>query len=136
MQGARSRRVASCVGLLVGTVTMAALGLGACSGGGSSHSGSGTGGVDVKAACAALADLKQSATALNGVDVSDPQLSLSALAKAVDAYTKALVRFERVAPLRLRAPAERVRTAVRAHHFTEAEDARAPITAWATKNCS
>jgi hypothetical protein len=132
MQGARSRRVASCIGLLV----VGALMLGACTGGGSSNSGSGTGGVDVKAACAALAELKQSATALNGVDVSDPQLSLSALAKAVDAYTKALVRFERVAPLRLRAPARRVRTAVRAHHFTEAEGARAPITAWAAKNCS
>jgi hypothetical protein len=132
MQGARSRRVGS----RVGSCLVAALLLAACTGGGVSHSGSGgTGAVDVKAACAALAELKQSAKALNGVDVADPERSQEALAKAVDAYDTALVSFERVAPQRLRAPAGVVRDAVAARHFSDAVAARAPIDAWAAKNC-
>src|SRR4051794_30239427 len=108
MHGARSRRV----GFPFVAGVLVALLLVACTGGGASHSGSsGNGAEDVKAACAPLADLKQSAQARNGVDVSDPERSQAALAKAVNAYSKALARFARVAPHRLRAPAGVVRAA-------------------------
>jgi hypothetical protein len=127
MQGACSRRIGACAIVLILT---------ACHGGSASRFGlAGPGRVDVKAACGALDGLRRSSDALNGVDIADPDAALAAMAKAVDAYSAALVNFEGFAPANLRAPAEAVRAAVIARHFTQAEAARAPIDAWARHHC-
>jgi hypothetical protein len=129
MHGVRSRRVAGCV-VLVGLLS-------ACHGGGAtSVDSSGQGRVDVKAACAALADLQRAGAVLNGVDVGDPAASLAALGKAVDAYSTALATFERVGPGELRPRAAAVRSAVLTRHFAQATVARAQIDAWAAQHCS
>ena len=127
MQGARSRIVGACVAVLV---------LAACHGGGAPRLGSTPAKLDVKAACAALDGLQRSSDALNGVDVADPEASLTALDKAVDAYVVALARFALVGPASLRATAETVRADVVARHFTQAAGARAPIDAWAADRCT
>ena len=112
--------------------------LGACHGGSTPRAGTvgGTPKVDVKAACAALTGLQRSSAALQGVDIGDPAPALAAISKAVDAYNRALSSFEAVAPLSLRPRAELVRAAVVARHFSEAEAARKPIDAWASRHCS
>jgi hypothetical protein len=132
MQGSRSRRI----GAYALSLSLAVLILTACRGGGGSRFGlADPGRVDVKAACAELDSLRSSSDALNGVDVADPDAALAAVTKAVGAYSAALVRFQRVAPANLRAPAEAARSAVIARHFTQAEAARAPIDAWAERHC-
>jgi hypothetical protein len=127
MYGARATFVGAC--LVVGV-------LAACHGGGTPRLGSTPAKPDVKAACASLAGLQRSSDALNGVDVADPQASLTALQKAIDAYDAALARFALVGPAGLRVPADAVRADVVARHFTQAAQARAPIDAWAATHCS
>ena len=134
MHAARSRRVAgrvvACVIVLMVT---------ACHGGGASSSsspGASSAAVDVKRACTALADLERSSDALNGVDVADPDTSVAALTKAVDAYSAALLTFERVGPAELQATAATVRAEVIAHHFGQAIAARTAIDAWESSHCS
>jgi hypothetical protein len=119
---------------------VAALALGACGGGSSGSSAaplsSGRRVVDVKAACAALADLHRSGDGLNGVNVADPTASEAALVRATAAYRAALVRFERLGPASLRASADAVVAAVAAREFARAAAARAAIDAWASAHCS
>ena len=131
MHEARSRRVSGSV-----AVGAAMLLFAACHGGSGNPLGSAKAGpVDVKSACAALAQLRLSSDVLNGVNVGDPDASLTALRKAVDSYSVSLTAFERVAPISLRARAEAVRTEVIVHHFARAAALRAPIDAWANRNC-
>lgn len=134
MHGARTAQVTKALASSV----LIVVALGACHGGGAPRAGAvgGTPQVDVKAACAALADLQHSSAALNGVDIGDPAPALAAISKAVDAYNGALSSFEAVAPLSLRPRAELVRAAVAARHFSEAEAARKPIDVWAGRHCS
>lgn len=123
-------RAAACVVVL-------GLTLAACGGGKSSGEASSTGRVvDVKAACAALADLRRAADQLSGVDLSDPDASEAALVRGIAAYRASLLRFEQAGPLSLRAPAEVVRADVAARRFARATTARASIDAWAASNCS
>jgi hypothetical protein len=133
MHGARSRRVA---GVVVGCVAM--LGLAACHGGAakSSASSGGTNSVDVKSACSALRTLEHSGDALNGINVADPDTSTAALTKAVANYSAALLAFEQVGPLELRATTAAMRADVIAHHFGNASAARAAISAWNQTHCS
>jgi hypothetical protein len=131
MHEARSRRVSGSV-----AVGAAMLLFAACHGGNGNPLGSPTAGpVDVKSACAALAQLRQSTDLLNGVNVGDPSASLTALRKAVASYSASLGAFERIAPVALRPRAEEVRRAVVAHDFTRAAALRAPIDAWANRTC-
>jgi hypothetical protein len=92
--------------------------------------------MDAREACAALAALRSSGAALNAVDVSDPGASLAALAKAVDAYSAAMLAFELVAPAQLRARAAVVRGEVIAHRFGQAITAQAAIEGWAEQHCT
>ena len=119
----------------VGSCLMVAA-LASCHGGGGTAGSAGTDGVDVKAACAALVDLRASSAPLNAVDLANPGASRAALAKAIGAYSAALAAFERVAPVSLRPRAEAVRTAVVAHEFTRAATERAVIDAWAARHCT
>jgi hypothetical protein len=124
-------RAAACVVVL-------GLALAACGGGGkSSGDASSTGRVvDVKAACAALGDLRRAADQLSGVDLSDPDASEAALVRGIAAYRASLLRFEQAGPLSLHAPAEVVRADVAARRFARATTARASIDAWATSHCN
>jgi hypothetical protein len=124
-------RAAACVVVL-------GLALAAC-GGGKSPSGEATSTgrvVDVKAACATLDGLHRAADALRGVDVSDPDASEAALARAIGVYRASLLRFEQAGPASLRAPAEVVRADVAARQFARATTARAAIDAWAASHCN
>jgi hypothetical protein len=132
MHGTRSRR-----GSTAARVGVALLILAGCHGGSGGTALTPTADtIDVKSACAALAQLRLSSETLQGVDVGDPDASLAALQKAVDAYSASLGAFERVAPLSLRARAEVVRTAVIAHQFAKAAAQRATIDVWANRNCT
>jgi hypothetical protein len=123
-------RAAACVVVL-------GLTLAACGGGGGSSGQSASTGpvVDVKTACAALGDLQRAADELRGVDVSDPDASEAALARAIAAYRGALARFEQAGPESLRVTAETVRAAVAARQFARAATARAAIDAWSASHC-
>ncbi|HEY5012411.1 MAG TPA: hypothetical protein VIK61_06855 [Acidimicrobiia bacterium] len=131
MQRPHSRRIAA--GLVV--IGLAVPGLAACHSGGGTSGGTAPGPPDVKAACGAFADLGRSVEALNGVDVSDPAASVAALTRAVNAYSAALLTFERVGPTNLRVRAAEVRAAVLAHHFGQAAAARVAIDTWAAEHC-
>jgi hypothetical protein len=112
------------------------LALAPCGGGGSSGDAASTGRVvDVKAACHALGDLRHAADELRGVDVSDPDASEAALARAVASYRFALARFEEAGPASLRATAETMRAAVAARQFDRAATARGAIDAWSKAHC-
>jgi hypothetical protein len=130
MQRARYRRIAGVV-----VISLAVSGLAACHGAGGRGATTAPGPLDVKAACGAFADLGHSVDALNGVDVSDPVASVAALTRAVNAYSAALLTFERVGPTTLRAQAGAVRAAVLAHHFGQAAAARVAIDTWAAGHC-
>jgi hypothetical protein len=142
MHGARPRRVArarsAALKRIAGRVggCLMVLALAACHGSGAKPSFSPDGTVDAKTACAALAGLNRSSDALDGINVSDPEASETALTKAIAAYSTALVTFEQVGPADLRARAEAVRAAVIAHHFRDAIAARAALDAWAVQHCS
>ena len=130
---ARARRGGALV-----TVALFALAGAACHGGGGAKAGgpSTTHPVDVKAACAALADLRRSADALSGVDVSDPVASRAALDRAVAEYAAVLIAFERAAPVSLADDAEAIRAAVLAHHFSQAAADRVEIDRWSAAHCT
>jgi hypothetical protein len=133
MHGPCSRRVA---GVVVCCVAM--VGLAACTGGGakSGATSGGTNTVDVKSACAALHALQHSGDVLNGINVADPDTSTAALNTAVTDYSAALLAFEQVGPLELRATAAAMRADVIAHHFGNAATARTAISAWNQTHCS
>jgi hypothetical protein len=136
MHGSRSRRVGAFVISSTFTIVVFVSVLAACDdGGGASRFGAAGTELDEKAACAALDGLSRAGDALNGVDVGDPEPALAALDQAVGAYSTALTTFERIGPAGLRDAAAKVRAAVVARHFTEAAAARAPIDAWAKRNC-
>jgi hypothetical protein len=110
--------------------------LAACSGGGGDGSSSSSGGGDGPAAtCAALDDLAGTAQAVEQADVTDPEAFEQTLERSVEQYTDRLDALRDVAPESLQRAIDRVERAVDKHDFPAALTARAPLDAYAAKEC-
>ena len=111
--------------------------LAACStgGGGGSDLGSGAQPVNNRVVCGYVAQLANSATALQRVDVRDPAEFSKALDTAVKQYVATL---DQIAPLvgaKLEPTVTDVRKLVEAHQFAQADTARVPLDTWTADHC-
>jgi hypothetical protein len=125
-------RLVGCAAALGLTAALAACSTG---GGGGSDLGSGTQPVNNGVVCGYVAQLPNSAAALQRVDVRDPAQFATALDNAVKQYVATL---DQIAPLvdsKLKPTVSDVRRLVMAHQFAQADTARVPLDTWTADHC-
>ncbi|HEY3834840.1 MAG TPA: hypothetical protein VGO03_21305 [Acidimicrobiia bacterium] len=125
-------RVVGCASALGLTLVLAACSTG---GGGGSDLGSGTQPVNNRVVCGYVAQLPNSAAALQRADVRDPAQFSTVLDTAVKQYVATL---DQIAPLidpKLKSTVSNVRKLVVAHEFAQANDARVPLDTWTADHC-
>ena len=107
----------------------------ACSTGGGDALGSGTQAPDNGVLCGYIAQLADSATALQQVDVRDPTTFTKSLDDAVHEYVQTLDQIAPRVDANLKSTVRQVRSLVLAHRFADATAARVPLDTWTADHC-
>jgi hypothetical protein len=123
------RPLCSCVAAL----SLFLIALVGCAPDGNGGAGTDNGGA---ATCAALDRLAAHATAVERIDVADPDTFTRALDRRIDSYVEDLTRLRRVAPDSLHGAIDSLSTTVRNRNFEAAMRPRSALAAFATEHCN